>query len=302
MRSPRIVLPILLISLGVPRLPAATSPPSSATLTIVFSGALDFIYDSKTHLTTVVLPPPVEGYGNTKLPRHQWFIRHEGLAYLVQKPGPISIRVSGNPLAPGEVKAVRFNDRVHKMTGTPSEDVVKRGVSFPLPAGSLVPGSDRGLKFRFAAMGAEKVPPGSDESLVSEATLTVPIQTSDDFISMLVGDTEIRLAIKDKKATVKIGNLPVDDIFYTGGYQSRCEDAHFLIHYTLQGGSDNVDASPIPFLIDKGCGATASLASNSKSQTKTAPAPQAGSMTDMNDGHAPVYGNREDCFMARWVI
>jgi hypothetical protein len=292
-----------------PTTPAASEKkPAVSTLRITFVGACDFVRVTSTGFTKVVLPAFVNqyaGYG-IKDP-HIPFVRTDTFAYTITKPASITLRdEDGQTLSAGPVDTSELDPHVHKMTGTPDDAAMKRGLVLELPKGKLIASKTRPQKYVFVSpMGK---PSNEDyEIMASEATYVTEIpKSAPSWISIFVGDAEIRVAVRDGAATVTIGNLPAPEIFYFGNaYVSLCMDHHFLLHYTL-GPPTDIKTATIPQWLDPTCGVPPPVISAAKlskaSSSDSGPQQAAPPPAPPGDSSPIPFGSREDCFMARWEI
>ena len=278
-------------------------------LTIVFSGACDFVPIKATGGMKVVLPAWADSYAGQSLgTAHKQFVRQESVAYLFpKKPATIQIKTKDGILPAGRVITTRFDPHIHKIDGKPSEDVMKKGVTFELPEGELVAGEFRPEKYAFVTQPTK--PPTNErvEPMANEASLVLTFANSGP-VTLMLGDTELRVAFKNGAATVIVGNLPEADIFYQPGqYEPMCADGHYLLHYTLDPSYD-VSKASVPKRFDPRCPGVSEADARAAGWLPPPPAQgpppgqSQGGMSMPPSGSVPSFGPRSDCYMGRWPV
>jgi hypothetical protein len=293
----RALLAVVLISMGVLKLPASPPDPNKNTLKIHFVGACDFI-EYASGPVRVVLPAYINPFGKGGM-RHQAFVRSGSIAYPMNRSLAIQIKDSQHNVIPaGPVERTTFDSLVYAMPkgSQPNPELVRLGVIFDLPAGgTLVPGEVRDVPKSKPARKTEYFFAPPDEPITDRKTrplaadATFELKTVDPGpMSVLIGDVEFLVAFRNHEAEVMIGNLPDQDIFYESTYEPRCTDIHFLLHYTLNPPYD-VTKSLVPRL-ESNCDG----ASKPGSPTPTPPS--------MQTVGVDSFGAHDDCYPARWEM
>jgi len=270
---------------------------------IIFTGACDFVYQSNPagpgKLVTMYMPPYEQKYGkpgkDIDIDQHTPFIRFAaGGAFIL--PDKATLSIDGAPV--GVVTPTQsFESGVHKMTDKTSKARRDQSISFPLPAGGALKAQGGYEKWAFLKYN-EPIPSNpSTESLASTVVFEYKVQSNSPIVLRVeskggTAKNEFRIPFQNGVASVMIGNLPPDDIFFDGSYTPICADTHYLLHQKLRDKStEDADLVTIPKWVD--CGATQPPASGPGPSPTPVGQP-------MQHGKKDLYGPRDDCFMGWW--
>ena len=295
----------------------AAAAAGAQTVRITFTGACDFVYQKSPtgtgNLVTVYLPPYEPKYGQPNgvqidIDKHAPFIRFaSGGAFII--PDKATLSIDGSQ--PGVVDpSGSFESAVHAMTDKPSQSRLQQSISFPLPVGGKLTAQGGYERWGFLAHGETPKPTTPTESMASSVVFEYSVPSNSPIVLRVAkggASSEFRIPFMNGVASLMIGNLPPDDIFFNGSYTPICEDAHYLLHQKLRDQSTE-DATKVKLPRWMDCVGTSSTVTPMPATPAATPAagataqPATPAMTPMTHGTKDLYGPRNDCFMARWAV